>query len=366
MKDKVLPDVILLPGKSSVVRPKMASSTTKPEGLFLEWLENKEYVKTDYLIHDRKYMQQTVDTHRHQIPANIEEHLSFSDVGSERMGEILQEDTESCRLSSVDTQSDGDQTVDAEFIEPNPDPPPSQCASLDASLEQRNASPAEGTHARMHAHTTPAAPAAPAAPQRSVTPPKNPIPPVVQNQHPLSPDDDQEDREMLIKQLDVLRMRFKQATIPANAEGLKVDDIRRIVSRNVAQLKRNRNVATYKLGMVAVLLVLELVFARLCKVDVTRFMQWHYANMQSYEEILVELGEMSSPMTESSPMTQLCMLMFFNSALFVGNELMLKYFSVDVLNVMSSITGAQMPVQPQKPEPETPSFAANFSRFMSG
>ena len=79
------------------------------------------------------------------------------------------------------------------------------------------------------------------------------------------------------------------------------------------------------------------------KVDVLRFMQWHYANMQSYEEILIELGEMTSPLTEASPATQLCMLLLFNSALSTGNALMLKYFSVDVLNVICFIAEGHLP-----------------------
>ena len=156
-------------------------------------------------------------------------------------------------------------------------------------------------------------------------------------------DDYIEEREGLLRQLELLRMRFRDARIPANIDrdaSITNGEIKRVVARNVQHLRRNRNIATYKLGMVGSLLLMELFFARFCRIDMSRFMKWHYSNMQSYEELLVDLGEVSTPLTDASGGVQLMVLLVFNTFLFIANELLVKFFSIDVLHVMASITGA--------------------------
>jgi hypothetical protein len=166
-------------------------------------------------------------------------------------------------------------------------------------------------------------------------------------------------------------MRFKDARIPQDIEHNKTitnSDIRRVVTRNIAQLRRNRNVATYKLGMVGSLLLMELFFARFCRLDMSRFMKWHYSNMHAYEELLVDLGDVTTPLTDASGGVQLAALLVFNTFLFIANELLLKFFSIDVLHVMASITGAEMSEGPDQrsagppPAKGGPDFTQNFRR----
>ena len=376
MRDRPLPVVTLLTAARTPVKPKPGTNKQGPNELFLEWLENKEYIRSEILLHDKKYMEDTVDVFRRRT----------TDTHGAPRVELDEE--EDCEDDADDVRGDGYVTDQSVGVATNDEDDNSACenSSQISALSLENAEPPtndkgpskaskaskahESTeeqifHASINEQTV----------NEATKEQTNHEPTTEQTVHestkePAVKESDELDREMLLKQLDILRMCFKQAKIPENTESLLNPDIRRIVNRNVAQLKRNRNVATYKLGMVAVLLVMELFFARVCKVDVSRFMQWHYSNMQSYEEILVELGEVSSPITEASPMTQLCLLMFFNSALFVGNELMLKYFQVDVLNVMCSITGAQPPQTKneessnQQPTTPLPPFATNFSRFL--
>ena len=378
MRDRPLPVVTLL----TATRQPVKSRTDKQASneLFLEWLENKEYIRSEILLHDKKYMEDTVDVFRrrtteHGAPrVELDEEEDYEDGADVRGDECVTDQSVGVATDDEDDNSAPETSsqisaVSLKNAEPSTKHRGSSKQSVHESTKEHTVheSPKEQTVHESTKEQTVHESSKERSNHKSTT---------EQTVHestkePAGEESDDLDREMLLKQLDILRMRFKQAKIPENTESLLNPDIRRIVNRNVAQLKRNRNVATYKLGMVAVLLVMELFFARVCKVDVSRFMQWHYSNMQSYEEILVELGEVSSPITEASPMTQLCLLMFFNSALFVGNELMLKYFQVDVLNVMCSITGAQPPQTKneessnQKPTKDPPPpFATNFSRFL--
>ena len=50
--------------------------------------------------------------------------------------------------------------------------------------------------------------------------------------------------------------------------------MRLIVERNLVNLKRMRNIATYNLGLAAFLVVMEFVLARLTRLDMSRFLAW--------------------------------------------------------------------------------------------
>ena len=189
-----------------------------------------------------------------------------------------------------------------------------------------------------------------------------------------------DERESLIRQLELLRMRFRDARIPVDIDrdpNITNVEIKRVVARNIQHLRRNRNIATYKLGMVGSLLLMELFFARFCRIDMLRFMKWHYSNMQSYEELLADLGEVSTPLTDASGGVQLMVLLVFNTFLFIANELLVKFFSIDVLHVMASITGADIGSDPDtsshgkngnagtSPQRTTPDFTQNFCRHFA-
>jgi len=57
-----------------------------------------------------------------------------------------------------------------------------------------------------------------------------------------------EERQQLLKQLDVLRLKFKEHVIPSNIENQDTRAVRLVVERNLLQLKRARNVAMYRTG----------------------------------------------------------------------------------------------------------------------
>lgn len=52
------------------------------------------------------------------------------------------------------------------------------------------------------------------------------------------------------------------------------------------------------------------------------------------------MGDYSTPFSKSPPYVQLIMLLFFNTAIFLGSALIQKAFSVDILPIVASMTGA--------------------------
>jgi hypothetical protein len=71
-----------------------------------------------------------------------------------------------------------------------------------------------------------------------------------------------------------------------------------------------------------------------------------------YEEILVEMADVSGPMQRGPPWMQLLMLMAFNTALYVANGFLEKMFSVDILPIVGMMTGAS-PLDVPPPRPPT-------------
>ena len=89
------------------------------------------------------------------------------------------------------------------------------------------------------------------------------------------------DREDLLRQLHVLRHRFKQARIPQDVENeTDVNRLQTIVTQNVKQLQQSRTVAMYKLVMIGVLLPIEVVCSKFLRLNMSRFIDFHYANIR--------------------------------------------------------------------------------------
>ena len=79
-------------------------------------------------------------------------------------------------------------------------------------------------------------------PQPSMPLPQPQVPPTPS---PSVPEDTE--REALLRQLDLLRLKFKQSVIPPDIETQATPAVRLIVERNLVNLKRARNIAMYKL-----------------------------------------------------------------------------------------------------------------------
>lgn len=94
--------------------------------------------------------------------------------------------------------------------------------------------------------------------------------------------------------------------------------------------------------------------------------------MCSYDELLFELGELPAVVKNASPLVQLCMLITFNSMIYIGSEMVLKFFHVDLLGVIAGFVGVNMaggtaaaaahtPVnKPTQPAAAFAAFSANF------
>lgn len=202
-------------------------------------------------------------------------------------------------------------------------------------------------------------------------PPPPPAPPVAPEAADIM------ERQTLLRQLDLLRLKFKQSIIPPDIETQATPTVRLVVERNLTNLRRCRNLAMYKLGLAAFLVVLEFLLARLTRLDMSRFLAWHCANLSAYEELLAEFSAIETPFSTAPAYVQLMVLITFNTAIFIGSALIQKAFQVDILPIVCSMTGAN-PIEapaaakpaaakpaatPPRPKPPSSPFAAFSKNF---
>ena len=211
---------------------------------------------------------------------------------------------------------------------------------------------------------------------------------VTNEETPPELNDDVMERQTLLRQLDLLRMKFKTAVIQNGIEfeirwmrfnsalchpprhrvstyTNRQDDCRTQFDAIEARTqcarfvpcwvstRNNPSVAMYKLGLAAFLVMTEFILARYTQLDMSRFLSWHTSNLASYEEILAEMSDYTTPFSTSPPYIQLMILILFNTAIFIGSALVQKALSVDILPIVICIVG-----HPGRP----PDF---FSYFLS-
>lgn len=355
---------------------------------FLHWLENKDVVYAHLLADDEIEMQKR---------------LEAAEADRSRLGNRQLPPPDELNLLSIaeedDEEDDGDAEGDGDVNMTVVAPPPAAAAvtsvgdlSLDAAdTDAQAAIPAAPTSvtvtvAEAEDDPTPGEEEAlllmhlPPPPAPSVTEPEPPpttvgdteagMPPPpppleatgggIGPAAPADPGAHDEEREALLRQLDLLRMRFKQSVIPPDVEQRDTAAVRLIVERNLVSLKRTRNVAFCKLGLAGVLVVMEFLLARFTRIDTSRFLTFHLANLSAYEELMAEMALIETPLTSSPPYVQLMVLILFNSAIFVGSALVQRAFHVDVLPIVCSMTGVA-PVETAAAAP--PSAASAFSTF---
>ena len=121
----------------------------------------------------------------------------------------------------------------------------------------------------------------------------------------------------------------------------------------------------YKLGLAAMLVVVEFLLARYTHLDMSRFLSFHSANLSAYEEILAEMAVVETPFNSSPPYVQLMVLVLFNTAIFIGSALIQRSFSVDILPIVCSMTGAN-PVEAPRPTAAAPTTPAAGAAAGSG
>ena len=145
-------------------------------------------------------------------------------------------------------------------------------------------------------------------------------------------------REILFK-FDLLKKSYPTATIPEYTIHTDLVMMTKSYEDCVRRLSLDSSVETYKTYLVYGFMGCEFVFGNFLKFDMEGFTQQQILNMNSYEKLLIELGEKSYVPTGSKwPVeVRLFFIVIMNAAFFIVGKMIMKKTGSNIMNMINNM-----------------------------
>ncbi|MDD4931448.1 MAG: hypothetical protein PHG66_04890 [Candidatus Colwellbacteria bacterium] len=158
-------------------------------------------------------------------------------------------------------------------------------------------------------------------------------------------------RDLLFR-FDILRRSYKGAAIPDYTEYTDIGTLQKSYDDTVRRLSLDSTVESYKKYLIYGFMAVEWVLGGWFKFDMSGFTQQQLVSMNSYERLLIELGEKSYLSGQSNwPVElRLLFLIIMNAAFFIVSKMIMNSTGTNFMNMMTSQVEQQggMSFQPQK------------------
>lgn len=162
-------------------------------------------------------------------------------------------------------------------------------------------------------------------------------------------DQDERKREILFK-FDILRKSYKNKDIPEYTIHSSLDSMEKGYETTLKNLSIDSTVDNYRRYLTIGFVGVEFAMCTLFKFDMTGFTQQQLLSMESYERILIEIGEKSySPNGSSLPAEiRLLFLLLMNSAMFILGKMLSNKTGVNPISMFSQSSKPSMGKQKRK------------------
>lgn len=166
-------------------------------------------------------------------------------------------------------------------------------------------------------------------------------------------DEEDKKREYIFK-FDILKRSYP-AAIASIPEYTIHSDMREMVKSYDSTLRRltlDSNVDTYKQYLISGFMLVEFIFGNFLAFDMQGFTQQQIISMNSYEKLLIELGEKSYvPSGSKWPVElRLVFLIVMNAGFFIVGKLVMRKTGANLLGMLNSVNTPAIPPDSAKPK----------------
>lgn len=166
------------------------------------------------------------------------------------------------------------------------------------------------------------------------------------NHIPISEDQEDDAKRELMFKFELLKKSYPNSTIPEFTVHSDYQTMKKSYEQSVRRLSLDSSVETYKTYLIGAFMASEYIFGHYLGFDMQGFTQQQILSMNSYEKLLIELGEKSYvPKGSKWPVEiRLLMLIIINSAFFIVSKMLLKKTGTNILGMINNMNTANINV----------------------